>query len=184
MNTRRIAKTMDGYLLDLQHLDSFQKWTLICASALTVVYVVMRSFKKRAKDPLSHPANLTLAGQREVERQMTELLVELEQMARQMTAQLETRANKLELLIKEADEKIAILQNAAPPATSAITEIVAVETDPKSAAFPIGDARHIEIYELADAGQSARQIAQHLLRPQGEIELILALRPRLATASA
>lgn len=172
---------MEGILLDIQHLDPFQKWSLVCAAGLTVVYVVMRPFKKR-KDPLAHPTNLSLAGQREVERQMTELLVELEQMARQMTAQLDTRARKLELLIKEADEKIAALQNSGNSHAVAPTFIPA-ETAP-GMQESVADQRHVEVHELADAGQSARQIAQQLGRPQGEIELILHLRPRLAEAAA
>jgi DNA-binding NarL/FixJ family response regulator len=171
---------MEGILLDLQHLDPFQKWTLVCAAGLTVVYVVMRPFKKR-KDPLAHPTNLSLAGQREVERQMTELLVELEQMARQMTAQLDTRARKLELLIKEADEKIAALRDSGS-SNPVIPTFVPSETSSALPA-PAADPRHIEVYELADAGRSARQIAQQLGRPQGEIELILHLRPRLAEAA-
>jgi len=172
---------MDGILLDIQHLDPFQKWALVCAAGLTVVYIVMRPFKKR-KDPLAHPTNLSLAGQREVERQMTELLVELEQMSRQMTAQLDTRARKLELLIKEADEKIAALQNHGD-GRAILPTFVQTETAPGMSARA-ADPRHAEVYDLADAGQSARQIAQQLSRPQGEIELILHLRPRLATAAA
>lgn len=175
---------MDGYLLDLQHLDSFQKWVLICAAALTVLYIVMRPFKKNRKDPLKHPTNLSLAGQREVERQMTELLVELEQMSRQMTAQLDTRAKKLELLIKEADQKIALLQGSAQHIPTQADASMPSETAPEAPALALPDARHSEVYELADSGQSARQIAQELGRPQGEIELILALRPRLAAVAA
>ena len=166
---------MDGILLDIQHLDPFQKWALVCAAGLTVVYMVMRPFKKR-KDPLAHPTNLSLAGQREVERQMTELLVELEQMARQMTAQLDTRARKLELLINEADQKIAALQSAGD-SPAMLPQFIPAETA-ASAPKSVADPRHARVYELADAGQAARQIAHQLERPQGEIELILALRPR------
>jgi hypothetical protein len=45
------------------------------------------------------------------------------------------------------------------------------------------DARHAGVYELADAGMPAGQIAQRLARPSGEIELILALRPRKLLAT-
>ncbi len=38
------------------------------------------------------------------------------------------------------------------------------------------DNRHADIYRLADGGRSARQIAQELNRPYGEVELILHLR--------
>lgn len=166
---------MDGYLLDLQSLDPFQKWTLICAAALTVLYVVMRPFKKR-KDPLARPAGaLSLAGQREVEKQMTELLVELEQMARQMTAQLDTRAARLEALIREADVKIARLEAAGGSVSE--TGSSAAAHGPMSI-VPPADPRHLEVYELADQGMSSRQIAQQLDRPHGEIDLILALRSR------
>lgn len=175
---------MDGYLLDLQHLDPFQKWTLICAAGLTLVYVAMRPFKKRGKDPLARAAIPTLAGQREVERQMTELLVELEQMARQMTGQLDTRANKLELLIKQADEKIALLHGAGHAIPAGSVAIAAMETAPGLPAALAADPRHLAVYDLADTGQSARQIAQQLGRPHGEIELILALRQRTTAASA
>lgn len=175
---------MDGYLLDLQHLDSFQKWALICAGALTLLYIVMRPFKKGRKDPLKPSTNLSLAGQRELERQMTELLVELEKMARQMTAQLETRTHKLELLIKEADQKIASLQGIARNTPTPGDESPSIEMAPEIRAVTLSDSRHAQVYELADEGQSARQIAQQLGRPQGEIELILALRARLPAAAA
>ena len=180
---------MDGYLLDLQSLDPFQKWTLICAAALTVLYADMRPFKKR-KDPLARPGGgpLSLAAQREVERQMTELLVELEQMARKMTAQVDTRAARLELLIKDADEKIALFRSLAQgaPASHAGTDDPAAPLPPVDIApglAPAIDRRHAEVYELADSGLSARQIAQQLGRPYGEVELILAIRPRDAVAA-
>ena len=41
---------------------------------------------------------------------MQNVLVELSNMARQITSQLNTRAAKLELLLQEADQKIAQLQ--------------------------------------------------------------------------
>lgn len=175
---------MDGYLLNLQHLDSFQKWALICTGALTVLYIVMRPFKKGRKDPLKPQTNLSLAGQREMERQMTELLVELEQMARHMTAQLETRTQKLELLIKEADQKITLLQGVAENAPVPVNGSIFSETPPELATVAVLDSRHAQVYDLADAGQPAHQIAQHLDRPQGEIELILALRRRGTAAAA
>jgi hypothetical protein len=162
---------MDGYLLTLTQLDPFQKWALICAAVLTIVYAVMRPMRKR-KDPLSSSPSMALSTQREIERQMTELLVEMEKMARQMTAQLDTRATKLNLLIKEADEKLAALRTA--------TAGIGNSTPPYSPPPPmqLSDERHQEVYDLAEQGHPPRQIARLLDRPQGEIELILALRGR------
>src|SRR5690606_5777268 len=98
--------------------------------------------------------------------------------------QLDTRAARLELLMKEADRKIAELQRAGassnhdggdarpmPPESS---------DEPPPAAASRSDAptelRHADVYALADAGHSPQEIAQRLDRPSGEIELILALR--------
>ena len=170
---------MDGHLLldlSLTHLDGFQKWSLVCAAALTIVYAVMRPLKKR-KDSLAHPATMSLAGQREVEKQMTELLVELEQMARQMTAQLETRATKLELLIAQADERLVALRRAGAELDSPAP----IESPSDVAHLP--DPRHAAVYDLRDQGLSARQIAQRVGKPYGEIELILALRPHEAATA-
>jgi len=160
---------MDGFLLDIPHLDPFQKWAIICAGVLTLVYAVMRPMRKR-KDPLVRQSSPSLAAQRETEKQMTELLVELEQMARKMTAQLDTRTTKLELLIREADQKIALLRIANG---GAVHHLPADDPIPEPG---MPDPRHADVYDLANQGQSARQIAQKLGRPYGEIELILALR--------
>jgi hypothetical protein len=171
-NPRRGTVAMDGQLLSLTQLDPFQKWSIICAAILTIVYAVMRPLRKR-KDPLSRPPNsLSLASQREVEKQMTELLVELEQMARQMTAQLDTRAAKLEMLIKEADARLESLRQAtAGPTTAAPAQGVSPTHDAQ-------DSRYAEVYLLAEQGHTPRQIAQIMGRPYGEIELILALQAK------
>ena len=166
---------MDGILLDLSHIDPFQKWSIICAVALTIIYAVMRPLKKK-KEPLARPTQLSLAGQREVEKQMTELLVELEKMARQMTAQLDSRAVRLEVLIKEADEKIAALKTAGQSTTTQIAP--RKEASSSLIRDPAPDPRHAQAYELADKGLDGRQIARQLGRPVGEVELILALRDR------
>ncbi len=97
-------------LAQLPRLDPTSRWLLVIVSGLTIFYAVMRRFRRK-KDPLTRQPS-SLAGQRTVEREMSNLLVELSEMARQVSAQLDTRAAKLELLIKEADEKIAALSSA------------------------------------------------------------------------
>jgi hypothetical protein len=167
-------------------------WVAISVAILAVAYLWMRGKARQKRDPLERGggARLSMAQHRQVERQMSDLLVELSEMARQISSQLDTRAAKLELLIKEADEKIATLQSGRPPqnpsytASSAMRLMETIEpetTDASDAPLritPETDARHTEIYSLADAGQSAHDIAKQLGRPRGEIELILALRTR------
>jgi hypothetical protein len=175
----RWRNAMDGSILLTSNLEPFQKWVLIIAAVLTIVYAVMRPMKKKRKDPLAEKKPVSLAGQREVEKQMTDLIVELEKMARQMTSQLDTRAAKLEILLRDADERIETLRSLAAAAPSnggtrglklAGASVVVDDVE------EIPDPRHNEIYELAQNGHSAHQIAQRLGRPYGEVELILALR--------
>lgn len=178
--------------------DAGKQWLAIGAALFLIVYFVIRPMGKRKRDPLDHMGTRSspMATQRSVEREMSNLLVELSEMARQVTAQLDTRATKLELLMKEADEKIETLrklqQSAPPPAaassqtpsTPALRQSVAEREalmQPLDAPLspppePAIDPRHAEIYALADQGRTPVDIASRLGRPSGEIELILALR--------
>jgi hypothetical protein len=172
-------------------------WLIYAVGAFTIVYAVfLRPMMKQKKDPLSRPPGSSLARQRSVERQMETLLVELSEMARQITAQLDTRAAKLEALLKEADEKIAGLQARKlpddPPTPADFGKLpsglsVRVEgiraAAGRDVAPMVEDTRHADVYELADAGMSATQISQRLSRPRGEVELILALRTRRASGA-
>jgi hypothetical protein len=150
-----------------------------------LIYLVVRPMLRKKKDPLDKPVSMGLSQQRQVERDMNNVLVELSQMARQITAQLDTRSAKLEALIEEADRKIEELkrlqQKAAPAATAnpMVAKRPGVEQKPAPPAAKVKaveEDRHTEVYSLADSGHSAQDIASRLNRPRGEIELILALR--------
>src|SRR4051812_22230438 len=147
------------------------QWIVYAVGGLTILFVVLRP-SLRKKDPLKEASpKLSMAQQRSVEREMSNLLVELSDMARQITGQLDTRAAKLEALMQEADKKIAELKRLETMHHE--PEIKPLES--KSLPLPT-DARYSAIYDLADAGHSAQEIAQQLDRPRGEVELILALR--------
>ncbi len=153
-------------------------WIALMIAVGAVAFILFRP-KMKKKDPLERAPGMSLAQQRSVERQRQNLLVELSEMARQISAQLDTRATKLEILIKDADQRLAELarMRANPPKDSIIS--APMEDSPNIAPPPIEvDPRHVEIYQLADSGQSTQDIAAKLDRPKGEIELILALRPR------
>jgi hypothetical protein len=166
-------------------------WIAVAVGGMIVIYFLLRPRKKKGQQSPGVPS-FPLARQRGVEEQMSNLLVELAEMARQITGQLDTRAAKLELLIKEADAKIDALRSAAnalpPSSTPAIDEgdsgdvSDTADTPPvqpaAAASAPTADQRYAEVYELSDEGRSALEIARILNRPTGEVELILALRPR------
>jgi hypothetical protein len=168
-------------------------WLVAVVVILTIIYAVLRPLRK--KDPLMKPPQFaSLSRQRSVEREMQNVLVELSEMTRQVSAQLDTRATKLEMLIKDADQRIATLKALsglgtgsqefaypepveAPPVekkrlSDPVPEVVEQSVEPPSPPDP----RYAEIYAMADEGRSSQEIAQQLNRPSGEVELILALR--------
>ena len=173
-----------------KQLSQPEIWVLMGLGAAGLIYLTVIRPMMRRKDPLDKPpAFASLSQQRAVERQMQSLLVELSEMARQITAQLDTRAAKLELLIKEADEKIAALHSSqhgdnngfshpAPAVPAVSPASPATLTVPARALAEEPDPRHAQVYALADEGRDANDIASQLGRPRGEVELILALRSK------
>ena len=159
----------------LSTIDPHMMWLMVGFAGVTILYAVLRGSRGK-KDPLARgPSSASLARQRNVERQMESLLVELSEMSRQITAQLDTRAAKLEALIHEADEKISVLRQGSQMPTQAVTANVA---PPQWTAASI-DPQHEAVYALADQGKPTAEIARQLNRPNGEVELILALRARV-----
>lgn len=200
---------MQSILLEIPPPTPTTSWIAIGLGVATVVYVafIRPLTKQKKKDPLSRPPpEPGLARQRAFERDMNNLLVELSEMARQMTGQLDTRAAKLEALLREADEKVVMLRSlgAGGGASGAsgggaghagagaggglvhqpvLLEAKLLHNDAVSMraaedAVAAVDPRHAEVYDLADEGQSAQDIARQTGRPRGEVELILALRGR------
>jgi len=157
-------------------------WVALGVAVLAMAWVTFRAGRRR-KDPLDRPPNFaSLSQQRAVEREMQNLLVELEQMVRTMNAQLDTRAAKMEQLIADADARIAALRrlqgqqdSSVAPADYPPMRIAPSEPNIEPADV---DPRHAEIYSLADGGMTSTEIARKLDRPKGEVELILALRRR------
>ncbi|MFN4244140.1 MAG: hypothetical protein ACK4PI_12995 [Tepidisphaerales bacterium] len=171
---------------------------------LATGYVYLKARRKSRRDPLAGPPPFSsLAAQRRVESQMTQLLVELEKMARQMNAQLDTRAAKLEELIRQADERLAALEQAerslaerrstpvlrlrpadgadvslGPPGEG---ESGVAEEEAFPSPIPI-DPRHAQVCRLADEGRDVHEIARELRLPAGEVQLILKLCQRAKSA--
>ncbi len=180
---------MQCFLLDVNPHDPYFQWVLIAGAVGTLFYAVVRPAMKKKKDPLAKTASMSsLSQQRNVERQMQNLLVELSEMARQISAQLDTRSQKLMMLIQDADERIAELKRLESSEPVSGRQALAAgkpwpsltESVPRNIPIPEpierGDDQHQPIYSLADQGRSANDIARELNRPRGEVELILALR--------
>lgn len=87
----------------------------------------------------------------------------------EFAALLDNKAERIEQLLAEADERIAMLRALNEPINSAGgRDSFAPPTDPLAKS----------VYELADAGRSSIEIARELDEQVGKVDLILALRGR------
>lgn len=121
-----------------------------------------------------------LRDQRDVQQSMEELVLQLEDVSRRVNAQVDTKFVKLETVIRDADQRIARLEQLSRGAPGD-------DSDPPAPALPQDEppaipsnAAHPErlqrIYELADSGATPMTIADTLEIPLGQVELILNLR--------
>ncbi|MBA7633126.1 hypothetical protein ES703_40687 [subsurface metagenome] len=108
----------------------------------------------------------TASGREELQRPGEKHLAELQEFTEEMTAGMETRARKLDFLIQEADVKIAELKKI-------LAEAKKNDEIPKGAS---SEAHFSDVYELADRGFDAIEIARKTGKKPGEVELILGLR--------
>ena len=163
---------------------------VIGALALLVIVLLSISIRRRARERMGPPTQKArerlqeLAEQRGVRDDMEQLLAELQDLARKINAQIDTKFAKLEAAIADADRRIATLDRLIhQQAGGGIDITVGDETPsgegPSSTSPPPAaqlNTAHARVYELADASKSAVEIAQATGRTPGEVELILALR--------
>lgn len=113
------------------------------------------------------------------------------QATQRLAAQLDNKAAKLEVLIKHADERIAVLNKlhskAAPPKQAKPQAEFKKPPSPRPhlqmdnqrrASPQTMDPLTRSVYNLADYGRSSLEIAQELDEQVGKVELILSLRDR------
>jgi len=164
---------------------------LLLGIILVAVSLIIVATRRRAADRAGSPreyAREQIARLREehaVKSDMESLLVQLTELSREINAQIDTRFAKLEQAIADADERIAALE-ALLRRAAGIENVDVVVTDdgvsetetkrPESIEAEPADPRYTRIYELADQGLSAVEIAQQVGQTAGEVELILNLR--------
>lgn len=178
---------------------------LMLAGVALLLTVLMYNLRKRSQgrseraDPREKFAEAKQA--KGMSNDLREMMVELENVTRQFSSQLDAKSRKLEQLIEQADERIEALQRASggaaagareasaekPARPSAVDLDSAVSTN--TASEEVADAVEAaletsgeptpvarKVYQLADAGCDASQIARELNEHIGKVELILALR--------
>lgn len=109
--------------------------------------------------------------------------VRMHELARELSAELDSKMGALQHLIRLADERLARLdaaaaQDSAPRAPSAAVAENRLDAFEPSVPTrsPKPNPRHEEVYALADAGHDSHAIAGYVGSPIGEVELILSLR--------
>lgn len=154
--------------------------------AIIFLTIVMISTGRRVRESRAltgRPAReryAELESRQSSRRDVEQATIELDKVARQVHAQIDTKLVRLEVLIRDADKRIAELSAAVgdrqrpPPFEVTLAEetpAAAGETAPEGS-----DERFASIYQWADKGLTAGQIADKVDRAQGEVELILGLR--------
>lgn len=144
--------------------------------ALLFMMMSMRRWQQRVQRPRREhaPVPRPQPAEQEMQRDLESLMVELQELSRKISAEIDTRFVKLEAAMRDADRRIAVLNRL----------VRGQEAGPVAEAPPMGegaagteiDNRHQVVYELADAGFSAVEIARDLGKTPGEVELILNLR--------
>jgi len=126
-----------------------------------------RSQQETRSSPLrSAPA--PVSEQQQLRRDLESLLVELQELSRKISAQIDTRFTKLETVIRDADRRIAVLER--------LNRQADVRTGTIPRETPSSDIRHSAVYELADTGLTSVESAKELGKTPGEVELIMNLR--------
>ncbi|MEL7237344.1 MAG: hypothetical protein AAGK78_00665 [Planctomycetota bacterium] len=183
-----LAAATGGRLL-IPGLDEQTSTLVIGVAILGAVYLfVLRPLTQKRKggrrgrkkaDPLATPPTqrTSLAAERAGERHMQSLVLELEKMTRELGNQIDTKTARLEALLEEADLRTQQLTKLLGQGKAAeLTQDVIASTPGRSESGLAALDKHRDIYDAADSGKSASDIARDLDRPAGEIELILALR--------
>lgn len=112
--------------------------------------------------------------------------IDAEELTQRLAAKADAHAARLEALIAEADARLTRLESSLTPEctrrpkTSCAKFQAVAEAKPATAvlAAPRGDLLSRRVYELADDGLPAVDIARRLDEHLGKVELILALRDR------
>lgn len=168
---------------------SGSQMALIAAIAVASGMMLISNMRRRreggpsprayAREQLAH-----LKEKKAVHDELGEIMIQLQQVTREINAQLDAKFLRLERVVRDADERIARLEKASPPPKSAPPKRrldVTVGQNPRrqpkttkpDATTPQGQR---EIFALADAGKTPAEIAESIGTHAGEVELVLALR--------
>lgn len=101
-----------GNLEDILNNDSLVPLALVVVTITLLIWSLRRKQSNRPRSP-ERPSPVRESapklGQERIKRDMEDLLVELQELSRKISAEIETRFAKLEAAIQDADRRIAVL---------------------------------------------------------------------------
>lgn len=176
--------------LIMQANEPRSSWAYLFAVIVGTVVLLVFTRRKSRQAPVSPRARARerrgeFERRRSLDDDLRETMIELENLARQVNAQIETKYHKLEAVIRDADDRLArlehVLSGGRAQREGASSLDITVDDVPKAdtsspAAAKDRHADHRRVYELADAGRSPMEIARCLDLSAGEVDLILAVR--------
>ncbi|MFG0256870.1 MAG: hypothetical protein ACF8GE_03105 [Phycisphaerales bacterium JB043] len=148
---------------------------LMSVGVLLLVLVTWFSLRKKLLARGTHervnPKQLNLQAEQRSRGRLESVMVDAEELARRLAAHMDNKAARLEILLREADERIEELRGLTQSAGAS----------PSSTPHPfdaqsVKDPRSRRILELAATGKSAMEISRELDEPIGTVELVMALR--------
>jgi hypothetical protein len=170
--------------------DQLSTWLLL-GGILAIAFVVLRSQWRSgrrssapgasaARDVCSAP---TPAQPHQAPADLSAWQAEMHELARELSAKLDSKIVLLETLIRqaraEADRLERLQRETSPDLRGHVNPAVAGNgAEPPLVPSSKKPRRHEEIYELADAGCDPAEIARRTGALVGEVELILGLRRR------
>ena len=159
------AGGMEGYQIFL---------VVLGLTIIMMVFLRMRYRAKRAEPGVKYHRSDESKFRDSVEK----LLVELQEISREMNAKISTKMHILNRLIEESNEKIKELKTLLEREAPAIGQEEASQGSQGDNSFKQRgiEERYKDIYELADSGKSAMEISREKEIERSEVELILSLR--------
>ena len=178
---------MEMSVTPLMLATAMEGYAILVGVVLLVAIMLRLTYRKQRK---SGPSPSTFAREHlakikeehGMKGDIEELMVQLQELSRDISAQIDTRFTKLEASIQSADERIDTLQKLIRAAQSRpAVDLVADDDDQPQpspnlpADPPVLDQMRSRILSLADLGKNPVEIAREIGRTPGEIELILSL---------
>ncbi len=176
-----------GWLpLAMGSVTSGQVMLLGIVAVVTALSLISGARRRRegGPSPKAYARELTvrLKEQHAVKGDLSDLMLQLQEVAREVNGQLDTRFAKLERSIADADERIARLSRlTGEPHGKPVVDVTLGDTPPMESTTPESDASKSktpfreQVRALYGQGVSIADIAHRFSRPVGEVELAVSL---------